>query len=800
MAIEHRNTRSAKEDRKWYVPLYDELISRALAQNNKTDALAWINAANGVVDNNTMKYMISPITNAENSNKIGDLPGEVRDTGIINLVRERNLGEYIGLGYDFTVVVHNSDSVFKRDIKIAEEVASIMEQEVINLVNEEFAKRKEAGENGFETGVPSKEMPDIEQFVKNSVEDWIDDRAIQGFNTLQLINSANDFENKRLQAFFYWWACEEFYTYRDVINNEVYTEVVSPLEGFPITNGAQFIEDEDGFVIKKITSMTELKSRIYETLDAEEKKYLDAYRRSSETGHYTVLGTIIGERWMSLYGNNPYPAANPHTVATSDEQVTEYTILFRTQVPYKIRTYINSFGEEHNDIVDQGYVKSEFDITVETVWVEEVWVGKRYGDKGTGIYSKPTPIATQRYDRHKMRPKLPVGGKKGILTGIKQNPIPNRLIEYTIIDRILNLQIERTLAKYKNNLLIMPQSLLNDDDTGSKNEKMFYMKADDMLVYDDSTIDINTVTQGVLVKDFPGLAEYLRILIDIREMYKKEALELANMNSYRLGDVMASTGKGVMQESIARAAVGNVLQITMFNAALERDHMADLEFSKVAYAEGKEGTYVDNQTGRVIPVSIDPIKHIETDYGIFVRNAKVDEEVISQYRQFAAAAAPAGEFELAVAALESKNVPAIRKAMKQILKANKDFQTQLETSKNNAIIQAEQIKSDIVDKQIERDVTIANIKADASITAAAISSSARGENDTQDTTDISNITNLISDSREARKQAMNEALTNAKIRQGDRQLDLKAQEIASKERIAKENKNKYDSPKKAKKK
>ena len=58
---------------------------------------------------------------------------------------------------------------------------------------------------------------------------------------LNRINDVNDFDTKRIQSFFYWWACEEFYTYREVINNEVYTSIISPLEGYPIYNGAQFV-------------------------------------------------------------------------------------------------------------------------------------------------------------------------------------------------------------------------------------------------------------------------------------------------------------------------------------------------------------------------------------------------------------------------------------------------------------------------------------------------------------------------------------------------------------------------------
>ena len=86
--------------------------------------------------------------------------------------------------------------------------------------------------------------------------------------------------------------------------------------------------------------------------------------------------------------------------------------------------------------------------------------------------------------------------------------------------------------------------MLNPDNTGTTNEKLFYIKADNTLIYDDTIVDFNTVAQGFRVIGMPAVENYLKVLIELRDKYKSEALEISNMNSYRLGDVMASTGKG----------------------------------------------------------------------------------------------------------------------------------------------------------------------------------------------------------------------------------------------------------------
>lgn len=729
---DQRTSRQAKEKDDFYKPTYDHLINKAvsLRENNKATIKSWLEAANGKISSESLNYLVSPIMDVETKKTVGKLPGEIRDTDLINMVRERNMGEYLGLPYKFTVLVHNPDSVLRRDLEVREEVNKLMQQALINLLNEYYEEQvnSQNPNTAINTGMQSKELPDIEKFREDFLEKWIDTRAIQGKNILELINSVNDFDNKRIQSFFYWWATEEFYTYREIINNEVYTSIISPLEGYPIYNNEEFVEDFNGFVIRRRTTLSQVKALYWNQLDNKEKEYIK--NLVVQNGRYTTNGGQLISRMWDTSSVATFSEESRFDVTDEYEALDENIIIWRTEVPVKIRIFTDMYGNKVDEVVPDDYKLVEgIDDEIKTEWIEEVYIGRRFGNEDTGIYLKPKPCDVQRYDKHKMTPKLPVGGKKGILRNIVQNPISKRLTPFVIIDRMLLLQQERTMAKYQGYIQVIPQSMLRDDSTGTKNEKLFYIKADNTLVYDDTQIDFNTVAQGFRVIGMPPIADYLKVLIDLRDKYKSEALEIANMNNYRLGDVAPSTGKGVMQESIYRASLGNVLAITMFHAALERDHLADLEFSKIAYQDEKRGSYIDRSSGKPIYVDINIKEHLESDYGVFLENAKIDQAKIDMFKQLAFNASQNGDIDSAVAAIEFDSVPELRKALKEISDAKRELDAQIEQARNDT-------SRYVADKTNERQEAInettryvAEVNANAVIESAKIRTEGQGSSE-----------------------------------------------------------------------
>lgn len=699
---------SEKLKPEWYRPTADYLIAKGLYQKQLDRTKMWLDAANGIIDSNTIKYAISPLVSE--SGETFEYPGEIRETDLINTVREKNMGEYIELPYRFQVTVSNADAVEKRDMEVTQELLNLAQTTFVTMMQELQQKEQQAqldAQQGKTNSQPqSTPLPDFQKFANDFANKWLDERAIQGQHILELINNANNFDVKRIQSFYYWWATEEFYTYREIINNEVYTYSLHPLEVFTLRNSELFVEDYDGAIIRKRITWEECTSKYRNKIPKEQLPYFnDLISRSSNGGAIRTNPMLLSSQWMSSADKAQYKNRIDSQVdvllTDNSRTLNEYTYIWRTERPVKYVTRdVPMFGISQEIVEDDYKLGTDpNDTEINEEWIEEVWIGKRIGESSIGLYLEPEPCVVQRYDKHRNRPKLPIGGKQGILHGIAQNPVPARMIPYNIIDRLITLNIERAIAKYRDAITIIPQSLLNSDVTGTYKEKMFYMKADGLLIYNDKSIDLQTVSQGFRIINNNGLETYFKSLLQLRDVYRGECLEIANMNPERMGDVDPGAGKANTEQNIYRAKLGSLLSITMFNQALERDHNADLEFSKVAYAGGKIGSYFDKATGQNIIVNIDSDKHLDSDYGVFVRNTKLDDDKIRAYKQYAFSAAQNGEFELAGAAIDADTLPELRQALKQINEARRQLEQDMVNQKNEATKYAADVQKQIADER-----------------------------------------------------------------------------------------------------
>jgi len=114
-----------KQKPEWYIPTCDYLISKAIALNNKIEVKRNLDAANGIVDYETYRYVMNPLSSSDNT--LQNFPGEIRNVDFITPIKEKNLGEYINLPYVYHVKVNNMDVVMKRTKAVQDEVVRKMQ-------------------------------------------------------------------------------------------------------------------------------------------------------------------------------------------------------------------------------------------------------------------------------------------------------------------------------------------------------------------------------------------------------------------------------------------------------------------------------------------------------------------------------------------------------------------------------------------------------------------------------------------------------------------------------------------------
>jgi hypothetical protein len=143
-----------------------------------------------------------------------------------------------------------------------------------------------------------------------------------------------------------------------------------------------------------------------------------------------------------------------------------------------------------------------------------------------------------------------------------------------------------------------------------------------------------------------------------------------------MGQADANGGKGNNENNNANAKVGSTLMIKMFHEALRRDHIADLEFTKVAWINGKTGSYWDSNKNNYQYVTIDEAEGLDTYFGVFVKNSIDEDKKLGDFKKLAFNASQNGDTELAAEAIAADNVPQLMKYIHQHVEAEKKFKEQ----------------------------------------------------------------------------------------------------------------------------
>jgi hypothetical protein len=703
---EQRNSMRAKQDVKWYRPCYDFLISKAISINvNKKDVIENLNAANGIIEEEQYRYVTKPMKIKDET--IAKLPGTIREFDFLTPIKEKNLGEYAELPYNYHVVTTNVDLVMKANKELNEALTGIVQQEFMNKVmgNQDPNQRPN----------PQQLSQQLESFQKEFLDDWFRERAIKDREKLEYLNRITNFDYQRIQAYYYWWACEEFYTRRYIDKGRFVREILDPCNVFPLDNGEAFIEDMDGIIYVNYLTKQQVIDKWRDKLEPDDWTFLNKIFNQNTTD-----GTLIASRKdlqeipMAKYHTVIEAFAKDNWTFTLNGKIPEWTVQWKTEQKIRILIYQNSLGEIKETEVDEDYKldKANGDIEIKDDWINTVITGTRLGhNSGIAVDLPPEVEIVQRRDKNnKSVCKLTFGGKRGLLTGIRQNPIPRRIIPYMVLYRIYTLQQERAVARYRGDIALVPQSMINNDVSGTTAEKYFYMKADGTLIYDDSVVEAQSA-QAFRIVGNPGLDNYLSTLNELRKQTKEEAWDLANMNDYRYGNIPADSTVTNSQQNIINAKLGSVLAITMFNSAMERDHVADMEFSKIAWIDGVNDYYM-NKDNDLVHVEIDGSEHCETEYGIFIKNAISENRKLKLAEDIAFSASQNGDFGLALKSIMTDDINKLSKYIDEGAKAKQEFEaSQKQEEAKNA--QAAQ-KAEIEDKQKDRDLNIelAHIKED----------------------------------------------------------------------------------------
>lgn len=782
---------TSKKDITWAAQCADWIISQAQAIKREEELIELYKVSHGEIPDRFYKKILNPYNSTQE--KFKRFPATMRNYDMIQGVIRRYVGEYSKNPHEFIVGANNPEVVFARDAKLRREVSMMIQNEIASKLQELFNQFVQEGGDPKEFD-PSSQL-DINAFVEEFNENYIDEISAQGQEILKVIKDLTNDDLLYIEAFSDFCSFGECYTYTDVVGDKLIKRVIHPLDAYPIPNNNRFVEDFDMFAERRRMTYQEICDEFYDVMSKKDIKFLETW--------YAKGGIEAPTELMFREYEKTYPDVckkftqedrqffkdRPLYIRDANADLYDvWHVVWRGNVRVAIVQFVNEAGLIDNRIETDDYkLNPEIgDIDISYEYKTQVYEAVRIGTREMAIY--PYGARAIAYEREG---KLPYNGVMELLPGLGKFSIIETVLPYQIFYNIVAYHREMVIAKNKLNILLLAKSLLGSN----KEETIYRMIADGILLFDDSDDQGMLRAQQIRMVN-ADMGQYIRQLTDLLTEIKNDANMQVDMTPQRFGEIATSAGKATTEEAIARGSMGSVIIEYMIDAMRERDYARDMDYSKLAWIDGLDTSYRDgNDKLKYISLNID--NHVYANYVIKAKNSIIERDKLMQLKQFAFNAGQNDNPMMAIAAITGDNIASIKKLIKKFDEVNKQHEAQMEQMKQQTLQMQQEYELQKIQAKGEIDMQIAElestikkeielIKADANM----ISFNAEVGRENQE----AGIDRLNAERAQVDQQRLaldrQKMMIDAISKERDRQV--KREDIKSKEKIARMNKNRYD--------
>lgn len=790
---------SRKKEADWYASCCDWIIAQGQANRDVSDIETKYNILNGKIPDEFYKKILNPYN--ANKDKYKRFPATMRNYDMMKGIIRRYVSEYLKNPHDFIVGANNPEVVIARNSKIRQELQVLVEQQIAAKIQESYQQWVQDGNDPQQFN--PQEQINIEQFIKDFNENYIDDISAQGQSLLNVIKDVTEDTLLYSKAYFDFVTFGECYTYTDIKGNKLIKRVVSPRDAFPINTDNIFREDDDMFCERRKLTYQQIIDEFDEYFDDKQREFLNTYYAKQSAAVPTSLSFDVYESYFpdicrkyskedrELFKNQPNMMRDTNT-----DLYDVWHVVWRGEERKALVTYVNEVGLMDTRIETDDYQLNQEagDIDIEYIYEPQVYECTRIGTRTNAIY--PYKARAVVFNRNG---KLPYNGINELLPGFGKFSIIDIITPYQVFYNIVCYHREMVLAKNKLNLLLLAKSLLGK----VPEETLYRMIADGTLLIDDTNDQGMVRAQQVRMLQ-SNMGEYLTQLSNLLNETKQAANEQVDMTPQRYGEIANSAGKAITEEAVVRGSMGTVIIEFMMDCLRERDYNRDLDFTKLAWIDGLDTSYRDID-GNLKYISLDVNNHVYADYIIKAKNSVKEQEKLRQLQQFAFSAAQNGDNMMAIAAIQGDNVATISKLIKKYQEEKNAHEEQLkqldqQTAQMEQEFEIQKIqiqgeenrKTEELKGYINQQIEL--IKADANLLSY--------NQDLDDTTREDSLDRLDTARSRVEQEKLNndrqKTMLDAYSKERDRQVKL--HDIDTKLKIAKENKNRYDFKSTAKKK
>ena len=786
---EQKVPNSKKSQEEWYAACCDFIISRGLSIRNKDELEVKYDIVNGKIPDSFYDKILNPYNATQDKYK--RFPATMRNYDFMKGIIRRYIGEYIKNPHDFIVSANNPEVILARNGKLKQELSILVQQQIAVKINEAYQQFVNEGNDPKQFN--PEQVVDIENFIKEFNENYIDEISMQGQELLNVIRDLTEDTLLYVRAYFDFITFGECYTYTDIVGKNIVKRVISPRDAFPINTDNMFREDDDMFACRRKLSYQQIMDEFGEHITPKQKDFLNKYygNRTPDTRlTYNTYESYFPEvcKKFSDKDRNLFRSQSNMMIDNNTGLYDVWHVVWRGFERIAIVTYINESGFIDTRIETDDYKlqKELGDISIEYKYKPQVYECVRIGTRSEAIY--PYKARAIAYDRNG---KLPYNGINELLQGFGKFSIIEIVTPFQVFYNIVAYHREIVIAKNKLNILMLAKSLL-----GKNSEDTIYKMIADGVLYIDDTEDSGMLRSQQVRYLQSNLGDYIAQLTALLADIKESANQQVDMTAQRYGEIANSAGKSVTQEAINRGSMGSVIIEYIMDCMRERDYARDLDYSKLAWIDGLDTSFRDsNNNLKYISLNVD--NHVYADYVIKCKNSSKEQEKLDALKQFAFNASQNGDPMMAVAAIEGDNVASISKLIKKFQEQKEAHEMQLQQMEQQTKqmeqefeLQKIQVKGeeDRKTKELEGyiDQQIELIRADSNMISynAEVSDEAKEEGLDR----LQDARNQLD--REKLQLERQKIMLDTYNKQQDRAVKLK--DIDTKYKIAKTNKNKYD--------
>lgn len=760
------------QEKSWGELCVDFHVGLAITQETKRNELYTLyRVKEGKLNNSDYSHILNPL-NTENPD-FKRFPANLRSYNIIKPIINELLGERTEKPLIPMCIIGNKEAnnIFKD--KLTKAANSVLQQQFINYLNE----------LGIDTNVPSQEVPNIEDFVKQFSESYDEEKANDAQNIVEYLTYDLELDEKYQVAYEHWLTCGKVISYINVLDNDIEHEIVHPIDYFHPINGLSGtgkIEDDTWGVRRfRFISKSEILDRLRIHLDKEDLDYVEEqYRLSGKPYTSTVVLSAANGyvQDVTQKDNIPYEMSGH-----SDDNLLLWHVNWKSFRKIGILTTTNEIGEPYEIEVDETYKLDTLkgDIDIEWKYITEVWEGYRLDglNNNTYRYFGIQPLPIQRTELNsKQKAKLQYHGRYDIDIDGNLISVVKTSYPYQVLFNAFHFQFEKIINKNKDKILMMPMGLFPKKEGWSEDKFFYFMEAMNIAVFDETKPNAIAALQGLKSIDM-SLSQYATKMVEFLQSIRQELWDAVGMNRQRFGQTNSSDGKAVNEQAVFHSALITAELVRKFDKFVERDYQAMIDWSKIAWIDGKKVNFVRSDGSKVL-LQINPEDHIGTDYNMFVKNSNEEYKKLQIMQNIALTLAQNKTRGSVIAdMLDSNNIKKLSKILKEGERIEDEYNKQLQESQNNAMLQAKQMEVEAENTKQETEMYKSDKQYDAVIEKelliterelALAETNGEGEGSENGISPM----DMLKHNHEIRKQTFVERKHKDELERKDRKLDI----------------------------